>query len=160
MIDEFGVYSQDPAGRPSTDPGLYARAQALANGSRLVAADGFDGIYVPDGFSLSGKGQIAAGALSLATGGALTLPAIKTGDSAVAVSADLAGESARKATLILAWEGSTTPALSLPLAADASGFSFRIGPMGLSVSIPSGASEKTVSIPAPEHQRRQPSCGH
>ncbi len=158
VVDEFGVYTQDPKGRPSTDPGLYARAQALAYGSSLVAADGFDGIYLPDGFALSGmppgasdgKGQIAGGSLSLPSGSGLVLPPLPAGDSAVSVKADLNAASVRTANLVLTWEGSSSAALSLPLAADASGLSFRIGPQGATVTVTSGGSDKPIAIPAPE----------
>ena len=160
VVDEFGVYSQDTEGRPSTDPGLYARAQALAHGSSLVTADGFDGIYLPDGFTLNGmpkeasdgKGQIAGGSLSLPPGARLVLPPIPTSDSAVAVSADLTSDSARAATLILSWEGSSSAALTLTLAADTAGLRFRVGAQGVTVVVPAGASEKSYALPAPEIQ--------
>ncbi len=157
VVDEFGVYSQDAAGRPSTDPGLYARAQAIANGSSLVVADGFDGIYLPDGFVLTGtpagtangKGQIAAGTLDLPAGARLVLPPITTGDSAVSVSADVSRDSARAATLVISWEGSSAAALTVPLTADSSGLRFRIGPQAASVTVSSGGAEKTLPVPPP-----------
>jgi hypothetical protein len=152
LVDEFGVYVQDNAGRPSTDPGLYARAQALAHSSSLVIADGFDGIYLPDGFALKGKGQIAEGSLSLSPGARIDLPPISSSDSAIAVSVDLADDSARAATLVLTWEGASAAALTLPLAADSTGLRIRVGPQGTAVIVPSGGSEKTVAVPVPEIQ--------
>jgi hypothetical protein len=152
VVDEFGVYTQDPAGRSSIDPGLYARAQALAYGSSLVAADGFDGIFIPDGYMLNGKGQLAGGSLSLQPGARLVLPSITTGDSAISINADLSRDSARAATLILSWEGSSTAALTVTLAADTTGLQFRIGPKGVAVIVPAGGSEKTFAVPAAEIQ--------
>ena len=160
VVDAFGVYAEDGKGRPSTDPGLYARAQALAYRSSLVTGDGFDGIFLPDGFTLSGMppgaadgtGLIAAGSLSLPPGARLILPPIPAGDSAVAVSADLSSDSARAATLILSWEGGSSAALTLPFAADASGLRFRVGAQGVTLIVSAGGSEKAFAVPAPEIQ--------
>lgn len=167
VVDEFGVYSQDAAGRASTDPGLYARAQAIANGSSLVVANGFDGIYLPDGFVLTGtpagtangKGQIAGGSLSLPPGARLTLPPLSTGDSAVSVTADLSRDSAHAATLVISWEGSSAAALIVPLAADSSRLRFRVGPQASSIVVASGGAEKTLAVP-PGHPGIQSRCRH
>ncbi len=149
VVDEFGVYTQDSAGRPSTDPDLYARAQAGLYGSRLVLADGFDGLAVTNGFSIGGKAQLVGGAVDLAAGARLSLPPIRTGQ-AIAVTAGLSSSSGRSAILLLQWEGSSQPAAAVPLTADSQGLMFRIASDGLSVAIPSTEGEKSVKIPAPE----------
>jgi hypothetical protein len=149
VVDEFGVYVQDSAGKPSTDTNLYARAQAGFYGSRLVLADGFDGLSVVNGFSISGKGQLAGGAVDLAAGARLSLPPLHTGQ-AIAVTAALSAGSARSARLLLQWEGSSQHAAAVPLAADARELTFRIEADGLSVVVPSPDGEKTVKISPPE----------
>ena len=149
IVDEFGVYSQDSAGRPSTDPDLYARAQMERYGSRLVLADGFDGLAVSNGFSIAGKGQLTGGAVDLAAGARLSLPALHTGQE-IAVTAGLSPSSGRSAILRLQWEGSSPRAVTVPLAADSQGLMFRIASDGLSIVVPSAEGEKTVKIPAPE----------
>jgi hypothetical protein len=89
IVDEFGVYYRDPAGKPSTDPDQFLRAQTMKLGASLVMANGFDGMYLSEGFTVEGNGQQAAGALTLAPGAVLDLPALKLGDPATpAVPAD------------------------------------------------------------------------
>jgi hypothetical protein len=149
IVDEFGVYSQDSAGRPSTDPDLYARAQAERYGSRLVLADGFDGLAVTNGFAIAGKGQLTSGDVDLAAGARLSLPPLRTGQE-VAVAAGLSPSSGRSAVLLLQWEGSSSRGVAVPLAADSQGFMFRIASDGLSVVVPSAEGEKAMKIPAPE----------
>jgi hypothetical protein len=148
VVDEFGVYSQDSAGRPSTDPDLYARAQAGLYGSRLVLADGFDGLAVTNGFSIAGRGQLNGGLVHLAAGARLSLPPLRTG-LAIAVTAGLSPDSGRSAVLLLQWEGSSRQAAAVPLAADNRGLAFRIAADGLSVVIPSVDGDRTVKIPGP-----------
>jgi hypothetical protein len=148
IVDEFGVYALDAAGRPSTDPDLYSRAQAGIYGARLVLADGFDGTSVTNGFSLEGRGQLIAGTVSLAAGARLALPPLRTGQ-ALSVSAGLAPVSSREAVLLAQWEGSSAPAVSVQAAADTVGLSLRISPDGRSLSYQTPDGEKTVSLPAP-----------
>jgi hypothetical protein len=148
IVDEFGVYTQDPAGRPSTDPDLFSRAQAGRYGSRLMLADGFEGLAVANGFSIGGKGQLTGGAVNLAAGGRLSLPPLRTGQ-AIEVTAGLSADSGRSAILLMQWEGSSRQAAAIALAADSQGLTFHIAADGLSVAISSADGEKTVKIPAP-----------
>ena len=136
VVDEFGVYAQDAEGRPSSDPDLYSRAQAGIYGSRLVLADGFDGSALPDGFSIEGRGEIAAGSVDLAGGAALDLPPVRIGPG-VTVTAGLSRDSGRGAVLLVQWEGSSASASTVPVTADSRGFSFRIAANGQSVTVPS-----------------------
>ena len=68
IVDEFGVYYRDPAGKPSTDPDQFLRAQTMKLGASLVMANGFDGMFLSEGFTVEGNGQQAAGALTLRRG--------------------------------------------------------------------------------------------
>jgi hypothetical protein len=151
-VDQFGVYYRDPQGRPSPDPDLYARTQALAYGSRLVMAEGFDGIFLPTGFDLGGDGVLAAGSVKLPAGSGLDFPALKPGGAAISVTADLSAESARSATLEVQWEGGSQAPLRYALSADDIGLRFRIAADGLSLIVPSGTGEKTLALPTPSSE--------
>ncbi|MGA2976486.1 MAG: hypothetical protein ABSF77_14345 [Spirochaetia bacterium] len=152
VVDEFGIYFQDGAGRPSPDPDLYARAQRKQLGSSLVLADGFDGIFLSSGFSLEGTGELSAGSLALQAGAGVSLPPIKLSGSALTLTAGLSADSSRSAKLVVAWEGSAQPAQTVPLTADTSGLRFTIAADGLSLQVPSGAGEKTVTLPASDNE--------
>jgi hypothetical protein len=148
VVDEFGVYYRDPAGRPSTDPDQYLRGQAVKNGTSLVLANGFDGMFLPDGYSLKGGGQLAGGSLALSPGALLGLPTVKTEGSLLTFSAVLGGGSTPAAVLQLQWEGSSQAPLQVPLASDASRvLRFRISADGASLLLPSGGGEKTIALP-------------
>ncbi|MGO9309469.1 MAG: hypothetical protein ACLQDL_10655 [Spirochaetia bacterium] len=148
VVDEFGVYVQDAAGRPSTDPDLFARAQAAIYGKRVLIADGFDGIALTSGFSIEGRGRLAVGAVVLSPGARLALPPLRTGQS-LSVTAGLSRSSARSADLLAQWEGSSAPAIVVPVTADAAGLGARISADGQSISVTSAEGEKTVTLPAP-----------
>jgi hypothetical protein len=148
VVDEFGVYTQDATGRPSTDPDLYSRAQAALYGARLVLADGFDGNSLADGSSFEGRGQVAGGLAVLASGAALALPPMTT-SRGVSVTSQLSPGSGRAAVLRAQWEGSSAAPTVIPMVADATELSFRIAPDGQSITVPSQAGEKTVNLPSP-----------
>ncbi len=149
IVDEFGVYYQDPAGRPSTDPDLYARAQARANGNRVAFADGFDGVFLAAGFATEGRAQLAGGQLSLAPGAGVTLPALKP-DSSITLAVDLSRDSVRSATLVLRREGSARPPLTVTANADAGGLRLQLAADGLSMTFSSSLGEQTVTLPSAE----------
>ena len=149
IVDEFGVYYRDAEGRPSPDPDQYLRAQTIKLGSNLVLAEGFDGIFLSTGFALEGSGQVSAGSLALPPGTVLDLPPLKTEGSSIGVNVDLAPGSARSATLLAQWEGSSERPLQYPLSADAAGLRFRIGADGQAILVPAGTAEKTLSLPKP-----------
>ena len=113
-----------------------------------MIADGFDGIAVPNGFSIEGRGQLTAGAVALSRGARLALPPLKTGQN-LSVTAELSRSSARTANLLAQWEGSSAPAVVVPVTADAEGLDARISSDGLSITVPSAGGEKTVALPAP-----------
>jgi hypothetical protein len=148
-VDEFGVYYRDAAGKPAPDPDLYVRAQALKYGHSLLIADGFDGIYLSRGLTMEGNGVLGAGSLSLPAGAGLTVPQLIPGGSAISVVVDLSSDSARTATLEAQWDGGAQPPVQIPLNADAAGLKFRIGADGVSIVVPSGTAEKSVTLPRP-----------
>jgi hypothetical protein len=151
IVEEFGVYAQDSAGRPATDPDLYAHAQRKLLGAGVVLADGFDGINLSNGYTLQGKGQLTAGSLSLAAGASLTLPPVKIDGTALALTAGLASDSLRSAILSVSWEGESQSALSVTVVADAAGLRFQLAADGLSLTILTDKGEKTVTLPAAEN---------
>jgi hypothetical protein len=148
IVDEFGVYYRDPAGRPSTDPDEFLRAQAMKLGAGLVLANGFDGVFLSEGFTLEGNGRQSAGSLTLSPGAVLDLPALKLADSLVTVSAALGSGSSMAASLQAQWEGSTQQPQAYPLAADGTRtLRFRISADGSSLLVPTGSGEKTLALP-------------
>jgi hypothetical protein len=151
VVDEFGVYATDPLGRPATDPALYSRAQSALYGSRLVFADGFDGIVLYDGFTIEGGGKLAAGSVDLAPGARLVLPVLKTGE-AVTVSAALSSSSGRSASLVVQTE-SGSPLVVVPVTVGASGLGFRLAADSRSLSVSSADVEKNVAIPPADGSR-------
>ena len=148
-VDEFGIYYRDVAERPSPDPDLYLKAQALKYGNSLLLADGFDGPYLSHGLTLEGNAVVSAGSVSLPAGTGLDLPPLSPGGSSISVAVDLSSDSARSGTLEVQWEGASPAPLQIPLTADASGFKFKLGADGLSVVVPSAAGEKKVTLPSP-----------
>jgi hypothetical protein len=145
VVDEFGVYATDPLGRPATDPALYFRAQSALYGSRLVFADGFDGIALYDGFTIEGGGKLAAGSVDLPPGARLVLPVLRTGE-AVTVSAALSSSSGRSASLVVQTE-SGSPLVVVPVTVGASGLGFRLAADSRSLSVSTADVEKNVAIP-------------
>ena len=113
-VDEFGVYYLDEAGRPAPDPDQFLRGQSVKLGTGLVLANGFDGIFLPDGYSLEGSGQLAAGFLTLSPGAMLDLPPVKIGGSDITVTTALGVSSSLTAALRLQWEGSSQPPCRFP----------------------------------------------
>ncbi len=78
VIDELGVYYRDDAGRPATDPTLLRQALRRQHGDRLLLADGFDGMFLPAGFTARGKAALGAGRLALSPEASLELPPIRS----------------------------------------------------------------------------------
>ncbi|HOV64137.1 MAG TPA: hypothetical protein PLG43_09680 [Spirochaetia bacterium] len=54
VIDEFGVYSRDSAGRNSADADIFANARRIQYGDTVLLAEGFDGSFLPHGFAFEG----------------------------------------------------------------------------------------------------------
>jgi hypothetical protein len=148
VVDEFGVYSRDPAGRPATDPDLFLRAQAAKLGQSLVLANGFDGMYLPDGWDLEGSGKLAAGSLTLPPGAALELPAVKPDGSPLTVTAALGAGSAAAAVLTAQWDGAGQKPQQYALASDgARTLRFRVSADGSSLTVSGAGADKSLPLP-------------
>jgi hypothetical protein len=117
-----------------------------------VLADGFDGTYLTDGFTLEGSGQISAGTCILKQGSRLGLPAISLDGSRVTVTAALAPTSSRTATLEWQWEGGDAASAPVALSADSGGLRFRISADGQSLLVDGGSGERSLALGAPPAQ--------
>lgn len=118
VIDELGVYYRDDAGRPATDPTLLRQALRRQYGDRLLLADGFDGMFLPAGFSTTGKAALGAGRLALSPAATVELPPIPLPAEGFALELDLEGESQRTADVSLSWAGSAGPFLEAQVVAE------------------------------------------
>jgi len=150
IVDEFGIYTKNAAGRASSDPDLYARAQKRIFESGLVLADGFDSPSLSAGFAVDGAGSIVNGSVRLPAGSGLSLPAITVGGAALSLTSELTAESSTAATLQFHWEGSATQALETTLSANATGLQLRIAADGSAVIMSSGSGERTLALARPE----------
>ena len=147
VIDEFGVYFRDDQGRPSPDPAQYQRAAGRKYGQNLAFASGFEGIYLPAGMSLEGKGALAPGMVTLPPDSALVLPSVKLGGGSVALTVDLGVDSSRNATLRLAWAGESTTSVDLPLTAENGELKLRTALNGQSIVVSTQSGERTLPVP-------------
>jgi len=146
-LDEFGIYSRDDQGRPSPDPALFQRISAIKYGKGLAFASGFEGIFVPNGMTVEGKGTISAGTLSLAPDSALVLPPVKVSSGSASYSLDLSPDSSRSVTLRLQWGSDTAPAMDIPAAADGGEIRFKAAAGGQSLVV-SGLGDRAITIAA------------
>ncbi len=153
IIDEFGVFYRDENGAPSTDPGLFNRAALEKYKDALVLAEGFDGLSLPSGFTMSGTGSLDLGLVSLPKEAALKLPPIPLGDEGVDTRFELTPGSSQAAVLSLSWEGQEAPFLSAAIAAKAGVLQFSLtgekvtfaGPDGLKTA-KAGAHAKDAKL--------------
>jgi len=118
VIDELGVYVRDPAGRPAIDPTLFETALRKLHGERVLAAEGFDGMFLPAGWTASGKTAMSAGRLELAPEGSIELPPLRYPDEGGVIEIVLGDGSERAASVRLAWAGSDAPFLEDRLVAE------------------------------------------
>jgi hypothetical protein len=155
-VDELGVYARDGKGRPSTDPDLFGRAARAALGDAVVLAEGFDGPWLPEGFAAAGGAVVEGGSLLVPAGGSVDLPPLPVPADDVVYGIELSLTSAQAGLLALSWEGSSSPVLETPLAADAGKLSFTVAAGALSLAVTSpGGRARTVKIPsAPDEKAR------
>jgi hypothetical protein len=75
-ITELGVYYQDERKRPTVDPGIYRFMMEKKYGRRLALAEGFEGSYLPEGFTVvpAAAARLDDGRLALEPDASLTLP--------------------------------------------------------------------------------------
>ena len=105
VIDELGVFYRDDAGRPATDPTLLRQALRRQHGDRLLLADGFDGMFLPAGFTATGKAALSAGRLVLPPEAAVELPPIPLPEEGFTIELEIGDDAARSADVRLAWAG-------------------------------------------------------
>ncbi len=146
VVDEFGVYAWDAAGRPSTDPDLYLRAQSGLYGNRLVFASGFDGQALQGTFTTEGTARLNGGLLDLSPGGRLVLPPLQSGEG-VDLTVELSASSGRNASLLAQWQGASQPAAAIPVVVTGTEIRCQLSADGLSLIVPSADGDHTVRIP-------------
>ena len=118
VIDELGVYVRDPAGRPAIDPSLFEAALRKLHGERVLEAEGFDGMFLPSGWTASGKTAMNAGRLELAPEASIELPPLRYPDEGCSIEIVLGDGSERAASVRLSWAGSEAPFLDDRLVAE------------------------------------------
>ena len=112
-ITELGVYYRDEKKRACVDSGVYRRAMQRKHGRALLLAEGFEGGFLPEGFELSGKASLGAGALELGPGASLRTPSVEPGGEAAEVEVGFSLPLAPAAGVSLYWEDSAEPLLTV-----------------------------------------------
>jgi hypothetical protein len=116
VLTELGVFYRDEQDRPTIDPAVYAAAKERKLGSRLILADGFDGLYAAAPEWIEGAYSLESGLLRLAGGSALTLPAFEPTPEGVGLRIVFASPPPRESMVTTAWEGTEAPFLALSAA--------------------------------------------
>ncbi|UCF97461.1 MAG: hypothetical protein JSV89_20160 [Spirochaetaceae bacterium] len=115
IVTELGVYFRDALNRPSVDPGIYRAAMRQRYGRRLVLAEGFEGLYLPDPDSWrltsADSTTLRGGQLVLPSSARLTLPFFEVGREDTVFLIEFQGEIPPGSTLALQWEGAEQPFL-------------------------------------------------
>jgi hypothetical protein len=115
-ISEMGVYYRDPLNRLSVDPEIYRKAMEQKFGRRLVLAEGFEGLYLPDPESWKlipedASASLSSGRLILPAASQLTLPFFELGSEETAFLIEFFGTIPVGSTVALKWEGEEKPFL-------------------------------------------------
>lgn len=115
-ITEMGVYYQDPLGRPSVDPGIYHSVMKQEYGGRLLLAEGFEGLHLPDpeSWELNPENAsitLSGGRLVLPVASQLTLPYIDLGTEGADFLVEFFGTIPPGSTVALRWEQEDSPFL-------------------------------------------------
>lgn len=145
IITELGVYYKDPLDRPSVDPAIYREAMREKYGeSRLVLAEGFEGLYLPDPDSWrlqsAAPAVLAEGRLTLPAASRLSLPYFELGGEDTEFLVEFFGEIPPGSTIALHWEGAKDPFLLIDprgelLPADGSGKTEEFSPGDSNLSL-------------------------
>jgi hypothetical protein len=118
VIDELGVYQRDEAGRRATDPTLFREAMRKLHGDRVLLADGFDGMFLPSGFTASAKTALGSGRVSLPPEASIELPPIRFPADGFSIAFELGSDSERSANVRLSWAGTGEALVDERLAAE------------------------------------------
>jgi hypothetical protein len=117
IITELGVYYKDPLDRPSVDPAIYRETMRQKHGRRLILAEGFEGLYLPDpdSWRLQSKDPafLAGGRLILLASSRLSLPYFELGGEDTAFLIEFFGEIPPGSRIALQWEGAENPFLTI-----------------------------------------------
>ncbi len=133
IIDEFGVYAKDSAGRPSPDADIFAGASRARYGDSVILAEGFDGLYLPEGFTLGGKNEAGLSEGRLSLNGTELLSKVFSISEEETLNVEVSYSSAGSTGFDLVIEdGGGASLQSIPCAEEASGLSS----LALSLSIP------------------------
>ena len=108
-VTELGVYYRDEAQRPAVDPAIYRLAAERLYGSRLVLAEGFEGLYAPESWAASGQAQPDGGQLALQPGSRLKLPYFELGAGETVLALQFGQELPEGSRITLSWEDQSTP---------------------------------------------------
>jgi hypothetical protein len=116
IITEVGVYYKEPLlGRPSVDPGIYRTVMEQIYGRRLVLAEGFEGLYIPDSDSWrlqsTDPASMWGGRLILPVAAGLTLPYFELGGEKTSFLVEFFGTIPPGSTVALQWEQGEEPFL-------------------------------------------------
>ncbi|HUX13241.1 MAG TPA: hypothetical protein VMW87_09435 [Spirochaetia bacterium] len=74
ILDEFGIYFRDASLRPSTDNRIFHGAMSATYGDALDYAEGFEGLFLPDGVTTQGPVTVGSGELVLSPGSSVVFP--------------------------------------------------------------------------------------
>ncbi len=118
IITELGVYYRDPLNGLSVDPGIYRMTMQQKYGRRLVLAEGFEGLHLPDPESWKLKPEdasvsLSGGRLILPTAAGLTLPFFELGGEETAFLIEFFGTIPPGSSVALRWEEAKTPFLTI-----------------------------------------------
>jgi hypothetical protein len=113
-ITEMGVYYRDILDRPSVDPGIYQSRMEQEYGGRLVLAEGFEGLYVPDPeenwtVDTNGAANLQGGRLILPAASRLTTRLFDLGEAGTSFFIEFFGTIPPGSTVALQWEEEETP---------------------------------------------------
>jgi hypothetical protein len=116
IITELGVYYRDPFNRLSVDPGIYRMTMQQKYGRRLVLAEGFEGLHLPDPESWKLKPGdasvfLSGGRLILPAASGMTLPFFELGGEETVFLIEFFGTIPPGSTVALRWEEAETPFL-------------------------------------------------
>jgi hypothetical protein len=85
LIDEFGVYFRDRSEQPNTDNELFRKAASEQYGNRLVYAQGFEGVSIPEELVIRGDAAVSGSTLTLKPGTTVAFPGFLFAEEAVAL---------------------------------------------------------------------------
>jgi hypothetical protein len=115
-ITELGVYYRDPLNGPSVDPEIYHSVMKQEYGRRLVLAEGFEGLYLPDPERwkldpMDASAYLRSGRLILPVASRLILPFFELGREETAFLIEFFGTIPSGSTVALQWVEEEKPFL-------------------------------------------------